>query len=85
MYVMKRCGFGMKWIWIWKCVSMASFSVLLNGVPKGNFGCGRDICQGDLLSPLLFLLIAGVLSGLLGRSAKVGMYKDSLLARVIGR
>lgn len=63
MYVMRRCGIGMKWRrWIWKCVSMASFSVLLNGVPKGNFGCNRGICQGDLLSSPLFLLVAGVLS-----------------------
>lgn len=44
MYVMRRCGFGLKLRnWIWKCFSLASFSVLLNGVPKGHFGCSRGI------------------------------------------
>lgn len=32
MYVLRRCGFGVKWRqWIWRCISLASFSVLLNG------------------------------------------------------
>lgn len=53
---------------------MASFSVLVNGVPKGNFGCSRDLRQGDPLSLLLFILVVGVLSGLLGRAMEVGMF-----------
>lgn len=38
--VLRRFGFGVKWRnWIKKFVSLASFSILLNGVPVGYFGC----------------------------------------------
>lgn len=52
-----------------------SFSVLVNGVPKGHFGCSRGIRQGDPISPLIFLLVVGVLGGLLGKVAEVGMFE----------
>lgn len=76
MYVLRRCGFGVRWrAWIRKCVSLASFSVMINGVPKGHFGCSRGLRQGDPLSPLLFILVVGVLGGLLGRATKVGIFE----------
>ena len=56
-----------------KCFSLTSFSILINGVPRGHFGCSRGLRQGDPLSPLLFLLVVGVLSGLIGRASEVGM------------
>lgn len=81
-YVMRRCGFGVKWSeWMRRCVSLASFSVLINGVPQGNFGCSRGLHQGDLLSPLLFLLVGGVLGGLLGRAAGVGTFEGFSIGR----
>lgn len=73
MYVLHRCGFGIKWRkWIWKYISLASYSVLLNEIPKGHFDCSRGIRQGDPISPLLFLLVAGVLGSMLEKAAEVG-------------
>lgn len=81
MYVLRRSGFGVRWRdWNWKCISLVSFSILINGVPKGHFGCSRGLRQGDPLSPLLFLLVAGVLGSLIGRAAKVGMIEAFSIA-----
>lgn len=62
-----------------KCISFASFFVLINGIPKGHFGCSRGIRQGDPLSSLLFLLVAGVLGGLLRKVVEVGMIEGFAL------
>lgn len=44
LYVMRGCGFGVKWrAWMRRCFSLASFSVLINGVPKGHFRCSRGL------------------------------------------
>lgn len=38
MKVLICMSFGYKWVnWIWWCVFMARFSVLVNGVPAGFF------------------------------------------------
>lgn len=48
-----------------RCVSSVSFSVLIEGIVSPKFRPDRGLCQGDPLSPYLFMLCAEDLSGLL--------------------
>ncbi|BFG34804.1 hypothetical protein CerSpe_210780 [Prunus speciosa] len=47
---------------VMRCVSTVSFSVVINGKPSSSFIPSRALCQGDPLSPYLFILISEVLS-----------------------
>lgn len=57
---------------IMRCVTTASFSVLLNGSPCHSFSSSRGLRQGDPLSPYLFILCVEVLSGLYLRAQANG-------------
>jgi hypothetical protein len=52
------------------CISTVSYQVLINGQPSTSFTPTRGICQGDPLSPYIFILCANVLSGLLHKEAQ---------------
>ena len=55
--LMLKIGFHPKWVdLIIAGVSSVSYLVLVNGVPSGFIKPSRGICQGDPLSPYLFLL-----------------------------
>ncbi|XP_059446701.1 uncharacterized protein LOC132178276 [Corylus avellana] len=72
--VMKKMEFPDKWIrLIMECVSIVSYSILINGKPVGNIQPSRGLHQGDLLSPYLFLIYAKVLSSLLTQAKKKGV------------
>ena len=66
LQVLRRFGFGERWIdMIWRLISNVWFSVLINGAPQGFFKSSRGLCQGDPISPGLFVISAEVLSRLL--------------------
>lgn len=73
--ILQKMGFGDKWCkWIMVCASLASFSVLVNGVSQGLFPSSRGLRQGDPLSSLLFILVAEVLSLLMKRAIACGLW-----------
>jgi hypothetical protein len=73
--VLDSFGFAQEWInWIMNLTSSAFFSILVNGVPSKPFSPSRGICQGDPLSPFLFILLA---EGL-GRYIKASVLEGSL-------
>jgi hypothetical protein len=66
--MMRTMGFVEKWIYlIMVCVRTVTYAVLVNGVPYGQIFPSRGLCQGDPLSPYLFLLVAEGFSSLIVR------------------
>ncbi|XP_062093360.1 uncharacterized protein LOC133799353 [Humulus lupulus] len=67
--VLERKGFGEVWrTWMRGCLSSTSYSVFVNGRPRGKFKGYRGIRQGDSLSPFLFTLIADVLGRMVDKA-----------------
>ena len=80
IYMMRRLGFGPKWTqWMLGCLKSASISVLVNGSPTKEFYPQRGLRQGDLLSPLLFNIVAEGLSGLMSKAINRGLYRGFLV------
>ena len=68
--VMRKMGFCESWIAIiYECVNTVSYSILVNGEPKGNIYPTRGIRQGNPLSPYLFLLCSEGLNRMLQQAA----------------
>ncbi|XP_042969089.1 uncharacterized protein LOC122301772 [Carya illinoinensis] len=72
-FVKGRYDFGERWCqWIKHCITIARFSVLVNGTPEGFFNSCRGLRQGDPISPLLFILVMDVLIRMLRRAVEGG-------------
>ena len=64
--VLEKMGFRSIWLqWIKWCISIATFSVLVNGSSVGFFRSTRGLRQGDPLSPYLFVIGMEVFSRLI--------------------
>ena len=69
--VMRKLGFSERWINLMMvCVKTVSYSVLVNGEPKGLIRPTRGIHQGDPLSPFLFLLCTEGLHNLISKAER---------------
>ena len=59
--------------WVSFCISTVKFSILINGNLCGFFESSRGIRQGDLLSPLLFVIIMDAFSEMLDKAARASL------------
>jgi hypothetical protein len=75
-YMLRRFGFGNKWIdWIKACVFAGNLSVLINGSPSTEINIQRGLKQGDPLAPFLFLLVAEGFAGLMRSAVEKNLFK----------
>ena len=80
--VMRRVGFTKRWVKLFMlCVKTVSYSILVNGEPKGMIKPTRGIRQGDPLSPFFFLLCTEGLNGLINKAGEKGDIKGYALCR----
>ena len=71
--VMAQMGFQDRWIGlVMECITTVTYSILVNGEPSGEIRPSRGICQGDPLSPYLFLLCLEGLHRLIQKAMEKG-------------
>lgn len=63
------------------CVRSVSYSIKINGEPRGYINPSRGICQGDPLSPYLFLLRAEGLTAFLTHVVEIYQVPYVLICR----
>ena len=80
--IMLKMGFQDSWVaMIMQCVSTVTYSILLNGEPKGFIEPSQGLRQGDPLSPFLFLFCVEGLNALLNKAVDNGEIRGLSLCR----
>lgn len=75
--LLTHIGFKLDFInWVMGCMTSVSFAVLINEAASSFFKGQRGLRQGCPLSPLLFLLVAKVLSQLILEARRASLVKD---------
>ncbi|KAL4383394.1 hypothetical protein GQ457_15G018290 [Hibiscus cannabinus] len=73
--ILKEMNFGNKWCdWIFKCVSTATISVLVNGVPTDRFQISRGLRQGCSFSPYLFNIVGEAVNKMLSKAVEMNLF-----------
>lgn len=68
---MLKMGFSKRWVNIMMlCVTSVTYSIYINGKPRGLLTPTRDLRQGDPISPFIFLFCAEDLSALLNQATR---------------
>ena len=69
--MMLKLGFLERWVaLIMECISLVTYTVMLNGEPKGYIKPSKELKQGDPLSPYLFRICAEGLTVLIKQAEK---------------
>lgn len=66
---------------MWRCFSLASFSVLVNGIPMRQFEASRGLRQGDPLSPLLFIFVVETFGAMVHKAVEGGLIEGFKVGR----
>ncbi|XP_058741002.1 uncharacterized protein LOC131613339 [Vicia villosa] len=68
-------GFGEVWMsWMEAMIFSSHMSVIVNGSPTKDFRVERGLCQGDPISPLLYVIVAECLKWLINKEVENGIY-----------
>jgi len=71
--IMLKMGFNTKWVNLMMlCVTSVTYSIRINGEPRGHITPTRCLRQGDPISPFLLLFCAERLSALLNQASRSG-------------
>ncbi|XP_057719704.1 uncharacterized protein LOC130934132 [Arachis stenosperma] len=80
--VLEKMGFGRTWrAWVRECVTSASISIMVNGLPSKPFKMERGLHQGNPLSPFLFVLVVDELNRMIGEAVRNGRISPLLVGR----
>lgn len=81
-YVLRRLGFGEKWVkWIRACLSSSSILVLVSGNPTLEFLVKRWLHQGDPLAPFLLNVVMEGLCRMMIQANANNIYSSILVGK----